>query len=215
MLSARRYICSISKMASPIRALIPVANGSEDIETASVIDVLRRAKFDVTVAAVGGSGDSSKSLTLARGMRLDADASIFDAALAGTAWDLVALPGGMPGAEHLRDSPEVVGILQEQKRCGRWFAAMCASPAVVLVPHKLVDDSSVATAHANFSARLPNQGPHIEKRVVVDAAQKLITSRGPGTAIEWALQCVACVAGREAALAVAAPMHMHEGLELA
>lgn len=204
-------------MAHPatIRALVPVANGSEDIESAAIIDVLRRAKFEVTVAAVGGSGDACKSVTLARGMRLDADATIFDAALAGSAWDLVALPGGMPGAEHLRYSAEVVGVLQEQKRHGRWLAAMCASPAVVLVPHKLVDESTLATAHANFSDRLPNQGPHIAKRVVVDAAQKLITSRGPGTAIEWALQCVACVAGREAALAVAAPMHMHEGLELA
>lgn len=213
--SCKRLVSNSARMAAPVRALVPIANGSEDIESSSIIDVLRRAKFDVVVAAVGGVGDGNKSVTLARGMKITADINVEDACADGAAWDLIALPGGMPGAEHLRDSEVLVRTLQEQKHAGRWLAAMCASPAVVLVPHKLVDETSIATAHANFAARLPNQGPHVEKRVVVDAEQKLITSRGPGTAIEWALQCVACVAGRDAALAVAAPMHMHDDFELA
>jgi 4-methyl-5(b-hydroxyethyl)-thiazole monophosphate biosynthesis len=143
-------------------------------------------------------------------MKVTADATIdtASAAAGGTAFDIIALPGGMPGAEHLRDSATLTRLLHEQHAAGRWIAAVCASPAIVLASHGLLSPDTACTSHANFVDKLPSQAS-VDQRVVVDAAKKIITSRGPGTSLEFALQCVACVAGKEPAEAVAKPMHMH------
>jgi 4-methyl-5(b-hydroxyethyl)-thiazole monophosphate biosynthesis len=122
--------------------------------------------------------------------------------VAGTTFDLVVLPGGMPGAEHLRDSPELVEILRRQRAEGRPYAAICAAPAVALAPHGLLDGRR-ATCHPAFEDRLPDREA-AASRVVVDGP--LATSRGPGTALEFALELVALLFGREKAEAVAAPM---------
>lgn len=186
-----------------VRALVPIADGSEDIESSCIIDVFRRAKWDVCVAAVAREGRTQ--VKLARGMNVIADAHISDCV--GKDYDVVALPGGMPGAEHLRDSPELLALMKEQREKGRFIAAVCASPAVVLAHHGFLDASTAATCHANFVDRLPNK-EKVESRVVVDSERKIITSRGPGTSLEFALQCVAAVESKEAAEAVAKPMHM-------
>jgi protein deglycase len=198
--------------------LVPVAAGSEDIETVTLVDVFRRAGFAVDVAAAG----PSRTVTLARGCVLTADttldavhAAASDAAAASSsAYDLIALPGGMPGAEHLRDSPALRALLGAQRAARRPLAAVCAAPAVVLAAHGLLDGGVRATAHANFVARLPAPaGEH--ERVVVDggsgAGSVTITSRGPGSTLEFALACVAALAGPAKAAEVAAPMHLPPG----
>ena len=175
--------------------LVPIADGTEEIEAVCIIDVLRRADVAVTVASVG-----ALQVTASRGVRIVADCLIGDCR--GKPYDLVVLPGGIPGAENLRDSTDLTEILKAQKQAGRWLGAICAAPAVVLTPHALLD-GCMATAHPAFVSRLEDD-TRADERVVVDGA--CVTSRGPGTAIEFALKLVALLCGEDKAREVAAPM---------
>ncbi|MHC4267196.1 MAG: DJ-1 family glyoxalase III [Planctomycetota bacterium] len=175
--------------------LVPIANGSEDIETASIVDVLRRAGANVTVASV-----DALQITAANGLKLVADQLISECV--NSSYDLIVLPGGMPGAEHLRDSKELVELLKRQQRDGKLYAAICASPAVVLKHHGLLSGRK-ATAYPGFAQQLENTEA-INSRVVVDG--NCITSRGPGTAMEFALKLVEILCGEQKARDVAQSM---------
>ncbi|NOS35116.1 MAG: DJ-1 family protein [Deltaproteobacteria bacterium] len=177
------------------KVLVPVADGCEEIEAVCIIDVLRRASAEVTVASV-----DSLEITASRGVKLVADKLIGECA--DTVYDLIALPGGMPGAEHLRDSAELIAMLKRQQRDGRLYGAICASPAVVFQHHNLLEQRR-ATTHPGFVDRLENRSA-VESRVVVDG--NCITSRGPGTAIEFALKLVELLYGHEKAAEVAHPL---------
>lgn len=119
-----------------------------------------------------------------RGVKIVADRLIND--VAGETYDLIACPGGMPGAERLRDSATLVALMQQQRDAGRLHAAMCATPAVFLQTKGLLEGRK-ATAHPAFSDKLAEQSA-VSDRVVVDGT--LVTSRGPGTAFEFALELV-------------------------
>lgn len=164
------------------KVLVPIANGSEEIESVCIIDTLRRAGADVTVASV----EATREVTCSRSVRILADALITDCL--GNVYDLVALPGGMPGAERLRDSDQLKELLTQQKQSGRLYAAVCASPAVVLASHGLVDDKQATCYPAQKFVDALKQKDNLEQRVVVDG--NCVTSRGPGTALEFALQLV-------------------------
>lgn len=177
-------------------ALVPVANGSEEMEAVCIIDILRRAGIEVTVASV----EETLQVTGSRGTRIVADRPIGECA--GQTFDLIALPGGMPGAERLRDCALLTDLLKAQQAAGRFYAAICAAPVVVLLHHGLLDGKR-ATAHPAFSDRLPDQMP-VSQRVVTDG--NCITSRGPGTAIEFALRLVAALCGETKAAEIGAHM---------
>jgi len=178
------------------KVLVPIADGSEEIEAVCIIDTLRRAGLDVTVASV-----NKLQVTASRGVKLLADALIADCT--GQTYDCIALPGGMPGAEHLRDSAELIGMLKEQKAAGRLYAAICASPAVALLPHGLLDGVQTATCYPGFRKKL-NPAQASDERVVVDG--NCVTSQGPGTAIEFALKLIELLLGPQKAKDVAGPM---------
>ena len=177
------------------QVLVPIADGSEEIEAVCIIDVLRRAGASVTVASVGGL-----QVTASRGVKLVADTLISECA--DKTFDLIALPGGMPGAEHLRDSRELTEMLKRQQKEGRLYGAICASPVVVLLHHGLLK-GKMATSHPGFSDSLENSD-EVESRVVVDG--NCVTSRGPGTAIEFALTLVEILFGDKKAVEVAKSM---------
>lgn len=177
------------------KVLVPIADGTEEIEAVCIIDVLRRAGASVTVASV-----DELQVTASRGVKLVADKLITDCV--DETYELVVLPGGMPGAEHLRDSKELETILRNQKQEERLYGAICASPAVVLQHHGLLDQRR-ATCHPNFVGELKNTDL-VESRVAVDGT--CVTSRGPGTALEFALKLVEMLYGEEKAQEVAAPM---------
>ena len=107
------------------------------------------------------------------------------------------LPGGIPGAEHLRDSVELIGILKRQRDKERLYGAICASPAVVLEYHGLL------AGHPGFVDQLTTTD-RIDNRVVMDG--NCLTSRGPGTAVEFALALVERLYGKDKRDAVAGPM---------
>ncbi len=177
------------------KVLVPIADGVEEIEAVCIIDVLRRAGAEVTVAAV-----DNLEVTAARGVRLVADCRLADCAA--ERFDLIALPGGLPGAEHLRDCAVLTGLLRDQAQQNRLYAAICAAPAVVLQHHGLLAGRR-ATCHPALADRLdPTADPGA--RVVVDG--NCVTSQGPGTALEFALELVARLFGPERAETVAGPM---------
>jgi 4-methyl-5(b-hydroxyethyl)-thiazole monophosphate biosynthesis len=137
-LPLNRHLFSTSSTALNMskRVLVPIADGSEEIETTCITDTLTRFGARVTVASVKPGGDLL--CTMSRGIKIMADVSIDDAAK--EEYDLVVLPGGMPGAEHLRDSKMLISILQKQKAAGKRYAAICAAPAVALASHGLVGE---------------------------------------------------------------------------
>ena len=114
------------------KVLVPIADGTEEIEAVTLIDVLRRAGVQVTVASV-----SALQVTASRGVKLVADKLIADCK--NEPYDLIVLPGGMPGAEHLRDCTALIALLKAQQQGGKLYGAICASPAVALAPHGLLD----------------------------------------------------------------------------
>lgn len=160
--------------------LVPVADGTEELEAVAIIDVLRRAGAAVTVASVSGR----RQITASRGVVITADALIEDCTA--TDFDLVVLPGGIPGAEHLRDSAPLTRMLKTQREKGALYGAICASPALVLEHHGLLAGRQ-ATCHPGFAAHLTDKG-RVADRVVIDG--NCLTSRGAGTAVEFALAIV-------------------------
>lgn len=176
--------------------LLPIADGTEELEAVTLIDVLRRAGVTLTVASVM----PHKQIITARQIRLEADCLIGDCLH--HSYDMIVLPGGMPGAEHLRDSAPLTTLLQQQKHAGKYIAAICAAPAVVLAHHGLL--SGAATAYPSFQSQLPANCLNTSEAVVT--ADNCITSQGPGTALAFALALVEQLCGKEKRDAIAAAM---------
>ena len=177
------------------RVLVLLAAGAEEMETVITVDVLRRGGLEVTLAGVEGAGP----VTCSRGVKLVPDCALDQAA---GPFDLIALPGGAQGAEALAASPKVQALLREQDRRGGFIAAICAA-AIALVAAG-VGRGRKLTSHPVVKDRVAGFGQYQEARVVQDG--NLITSRGPGTAFEFALKLIEVLAGRELAEKVAAPM---------
>ncbi|SEA13830.1 DJ-1 family glyoxalase III [Microbulbifer marinus] len=186
-----------------MRVLVPIADGSEEIEVVTLVDVLRRADADVCLASVM----SNRRVEASRGVVIEADCLLRD-------WDqdpfdLIALPGGMPGAEHLSKSDLLLELLRRQLESGRWLGAICAAPAVVLGRNGLINGFR-ATCHRGFRDELAGQVRETSgEAVVVD--RNLVTSQAPGTALRFALQLVSCLYGDDVARSVADPMRTDLG----
>jgi len=165
------------------RVLVPLAEGFEELEAVTIIDVLRRAGIDVVVASLGSS-----PVTGAHGIRISADTPL--AALAEQDFDMIALPGGMPGADHLKKDPRIAEIVRRLHDKGRPVAAICAAPMVLDAAGVL--NGRRATSFPGF-LKDAKTATVVGDAVVVDRG--VITSRGPGTALDFALTLVAELAG--------------------
>jgi protein deglycase len=172
------------------QVLVPIADGSEEIETTCITDTLTRFGAQVTVASVKADGDLL--CTMSRGIKVQADASIVEAAKRD--WDMIVLPGGMPGAAHLRDSEPLIALLKKQKADGKLYGAICAAPAVALASHGLIEVGASSTCYPAPAHRAMLENVS-EDAVVV--ANNLTTSQGPGTAIQFALQLGEHLYGKE------------------
>lgn len=178
------------------RALIAVADGVEDLECVTLIDVLRRAEVEVVVASVEGR----RMVTCARGTRLTADAMLVD--VLAQDFDLIVLPGGMPGAQRLAEHEPLAERMRQQAKAGQLFAAICAAPAVALQQYGVLKQRRM-TCYPAFSDRLSGCS-FVDQPVVVDG--NCITSQGPGTALEFALTLVEQLAGKAVRREVAQAM---------
>ena len=177
------------------KALIPIADGTEELEAVTIIDVLRRAGVSVTVASV-----DTIQVTCSRDVKLVADRFIGDCV--GEDYDVIVLPGGMPGAERLRDSDTLVGLLKRQVEKGGYLGAICASPAVVLEHHGLLSYRK-ATCYPSFAGKL-KEAVSTQQSVVADGP--FITSQGPGTALAFSLKLVELLLGQKKANEIAQAM---------
>lgn len=174
------------------KVLIPIADGTEEMEAVITIDVLRRAEFDVCVASVM---PERKEVITAHNVRIVADVLLEECVE--QEWDMIVLPGGIPGATHLHNSASLLALLREQIAQQRWVAAICAAPAVVLGRHQLIPNAN-ATCYPAYQPELSGQTAAVsQERVVVDG--KLITSQGPGTAVEFALRLVELLSSKQKA----------------
>ncbi|MCG8533041.1 MAG: DJ-1/PfpI family protein [Desulfovibrionales bacterium] len=159
------------------KVLVPLAQGIEEMEAVTLIDVLRRANAHVVTASV-----DKGTIQASRGLVFEADTSI-DHCL-DQEFDLIVLPGGIPGAENLAASAPLGKMLKDQASQNRYYGAICASPAVVLHPLGLVRPGKV-TCHPAFAHLI---GEVSSAPVVRDGM--CMTSRGGGTALDFALAWV-------------------------
>ena len=163
---------------------IPLADGFEEIEAVTLIDVLRRAGFEVAVCGMSGS-----HVRGSHGISIAADIRPEEALQ--SSWELVVLPGGMPGATSLRDDARIGKLLEKVSGEGGYIGAICAAPLVL--GHYGFVRGKRATSYPGFAAQMPG-AEYCEDRVVFDG--RVLTSRGPGTAMEFALSITELLAGR-------------------
>jgi DJ-1 family protein len=182
------------------RAIVFLAQGFEEMEAVITIDTLRRAGINVTTVATG----DMHYVVGAHNITLRADAVMSDLPYySATQFDLLILPGGQPGTDHLRDDTRVGEWISHQVKEDRWVAAICAAP-LALARHAALDGRAF-TSHPSVRQALQTvPGEYQEKRVVVDA--KIITSRAPGTAFEFALKIVELLVSPEKAAELAETM---------
>ena len=171
-----------------MKVLVPIASGCEEMEAVIIVDVLRRADWQVTVAAL-----DEEPITASRGVKLSADCR----------WDEVdfndqealILPGGLGGTERLCSHKGVQAVLRQFVESGRWVGSICAA-ALALHTAGVLRGKAFA-CYPGVEKELPADVQPVDERVVVDG--KLITSQGPGTAFEFALKWIAVCDSEEKA----------------
>lgn len=169
------------------KVLVPLAEGFETIEALAVVDVFRRGGVQVDLAAIG----DNLQVTSSQDVPVIADRLLADCVEDN--YDLIVLPGGIPGALNLQKSELLVELLEKQNKADKLYAAICASPALVLEHHGLLADKN-ATCHPLFVDKLASQD-HVGETVVFD--KNCVTSKGAGTSIEFGLELLEILMGEE------------------
>jgi 4-methyl-5(b-hydroxyethyl)-thiazole monophosphate biosynthesis len=174
-----------------MRVLIPLANGVEELEAVTIIDVLRRGGIDITSAAIG----DSLTIKCARGISLLADTKWSD--LSANDFDVLVLPGGGKGTEALATDTRILDAVRSFNANGKLVAALCAAPTVLAKAGILKDRK--ATCYPTCIHLL---GDTYEDAPVI-ADENIITSQGPGTAMLFSLVLVQQLTDEENAQRVA------------
>lgn len=164
--------------------LVPLANGSEELEAVTVLDILRRAGIETVSASLDG-----QPIRGSRGTMLIPDTSL-DEALK-RRFDMVVLPGGQPGTNNLKADTRIIKLVQRMAADDLFVCAVCAAPSVLATAGLL--DGKRATSFPGSLDAFPKVLRQSQS-VVEDG--KLITSRGPGTAMDFALTLVERLAGK-------------------
>jgi 4-methyl-5(b-hydroxyethyl)-thiazole monophosphate biosynthesis len=168
------------------RVLVPLAAGCEELEAVTIIDLLRRAGIEVVTA-----GLQPGIVKASRGTQLVPDA-VLDSVLDDD-FDMIVLPGGMPGAQHLKEDPRIIALLKKMAEQGKYTAAICAAPAVLAEAGLLAGKR--ATSYPGFLDKIEVPGmAYLKEAVVADG--KVLTSRGPGTAMDFALALIETLSGK-------------------
>jgi protein deglycase len=173
------------------KVLIVLADGFEDIEAITPIDVLKRAELEVVVAGLSG-----KLVTSSHGLRVEADVALTDYR---ELPDAIVLPGGLPGSKNLAESKALANLIQKMNRENKTVGAICAAPALALAPTGILDGRK-ATCYPGFEKNFSSAISFSEERVVIDG--NVVTSRGPGSALEFSIALAERLAGKEKAEAL-------------
>lgn len=169
------------------RALVPLAQGCEELEAITITDLLVRAGVDVTTV-----GLDDQAVTASRGARIIPDTNI-DAVINET-YDLIVLPGGLPGADHLRDDERVQALLKKHASSDKFVAAICAAPQALASAGLL--SGKKATGYPGILEAIGDDSIEITPSAV-EVDGKVITSRGPGTTMDFALTLIELLEGPE------------------
>ncbi|RHZ75325.1 hypothetical protein Glove_216g198 [Diversispora epigaea] len=183
------------------KALVFVANGSEEMEAVISADVLRRGQIEVCVAGV--SLEDKQYATCSRGVKIvpdiqPSDFSKFDV----SSYDVIVIPGGLGGAKTLSSHSDIQHLLSLAHKSGKYVAAICAGP--LALKGAKINLGGKITSHPIVKEELEHDYNYQEDRVVVD--NKVITSRGPGTAFLFALRIVEELMGKEMRDKISPPM---------
>ena len=174
------------------RVCVFLADGFEEIEGLTVVDLLRRAGIDTTTVSITGD----KVVHGAHDIDVLAD-EVFEAVETYQNFDMFVLPGGMPGTIHLREHEGLGIVLQEAYTQKKWLAAICAAP-IVLGKYGFLQGEK-ATSYPGFDEELVG-AEYVTEEVVV--SNTIITSRGMGTAISFSLALIEQLLGKEKADAI-------------
>ncbi len=172
------------------KVLIPLAPGFEEVEALTPADILRRAGAEVTLAGTVEGMITGRNL-----IRVLPD-TVMDRVSAKD-YDMIILPGGALGTENLKKDARVKKAVEELMEMGRFVTAICAAPTVLSLIG--VTEGRTITSHPSVRDQLKAREIS-DERVVVDG--KIITSQGPGTAMEFAFALVEALFGRAKAVEV-------------
>ena len=170
-------------------ALAILAEGAEEMETVIVVDVLRRAQIEVTLANL----EENPQVLCSRNIKIVADRPLKE--VTNEVFDAVILPGGGKGAQSLAASSQVGEILKNHQKEGKVLAAVCAAPTAFLAHD--IGKGGKLTSYPAFKEKLEKDYEYSEDRVVVDG--KMVTSRGPGTCFEFAFKLAEILVSKEMA----------------
>jgi len=170
--------------------LVLLAEGFEEIETFTPVDLLRRAGVEVTLASL----TEQPHVTGRSGITMHADVALSE--IGSHLFDLLFIPGG-PGVKNLRADPRVDSVVRSHASAGKWLAAICAAPTVLNAAGLL--EGRRYTAHFSVAGELPDI--LADQRVVVDG--NILTSRGAGTALDFGLLLVEKLVSAEKARDIA------------
>jgi 4-methyl-5(b-hydroxyethyl)-thiazole monophosphate biosynthesis len=171
--------------------LVPIANGTEEMEAVIIIDMLRRAQWNVTVAGI-----EKGLITASRGVRLMPDKQW--AEITPSEYDILMIPGGGPGVEKFLNFQPLLAAILEFNKAGKWIGAVCAAPLVLQAAGILTGRK--ATCHPGVASRL-TVTPRLTSPTVVDG--RIVTSHGAGTTFDFALTLVSLVDNAAMAQAIA------------
>jgi len=176
--------------------LVPLAQGCEELEAVTITDLLTRAGIKVVTA-----GLDANVVTASRGMRLVPDKILDD--VLDNHFDMVVLPGGLPGADHLNNDMRIQALVKKMANENKFVAAICAAPRV-LATAGLLDNKHATSFPGALDQFSTKKMIYEEKAVVVDG--NIITSRGPGTAMDFTLILIELLLGKEKRNEVEVPL---------
>ncbi len=187
-------------------ALICLAPGSEEIEVVTSIDLLTRANIKVTTASVSSDGDLT--ITCSRGVKLLVDTPLIH--VAEKIFDIIVIPGGLQGSQCFQNNTLLIEKIRQTHLDGHYVAAICAAPALVLEYHNLFPYSNM-TGYPTLKDQIAAH-KWVDKRVCYDKRYKLITSQGPGTAIDFSLKIIELLQGAQKAAEIAKQLILPPGI---